>query len=83
VKGDAIEAAHAERREVVDVIQPSELAFHGRAASVERPEPLGMAGDVREQPCGLHARDPTPLEATARLRRRDLLGGFIHEYEAA
>jgi len=27
--------------------------------------------------------DPTPLEATARLRRRDLLGGLIHEYEAA
>jgi hypothetical protein len=27
--------------------------------------------------------DPTPLEATARLRRRDLLGGIIHEYEAA
>jgi putative transposase len=29
------------------------------------------------------ARDPAPLEATARLRRRDLLGGLIHEYEAA
>jgi putative transposase len=29
------------------------------------------------------ARDLTPLEATARLRRRDLLGGLIHEYEAA
>jgi putative transposase len=28
-------------------------------------------------------RDPTPLEASARLRRRDLLGGLIHEYEAA
>jgi transposase InsO family protein len=28
-------------------------------------------------------RDPAPLEATARLRRRDLLGGLIHEYEAA
>jgi putative transposase len=28
-------------------------------------------------------RDPTPLDATARLRRRDLLGGLIHEYEAA
>jgi putative transposase len=28
-------------------------------------------------------RDPTPPEATARLRRRDLLGGLIHEYEAA
>ncbi len=28
-------------------------------------------------------RDPTPLEATAALRRRDLLGGLIHEYEAA
>jgi putative transposase len=28
-------------------------------------------------------RDPTPLEATACLRRRDLLGGLIHEYEAA
>jgi hypothetical protein len=30
-----------------------------------------------------HGRDPTPLEATARLRRRDLLGGLIQEYEAA
>ncbi len=28
-------------------------------------------------------RDPTPLEAIARLRRRDLLVGLIHEYEAA
>ena len=28
-------------------------------------------------------RDPTPLEVTARLRRRDLLGGLIHEYQAA
>jgi hypothetical protein len=28
-------------------------------------------------------RDPTPLNATDRLRRRDLLGGLIHEYEAA
>jgi transposase InsO family protein len=27
--------------------------------------------------------DPKPLEATTRLRRRDLLGGLIHEYEAA
>jgi putative transposase len=30
-----------------------------------------------------HGRDPTPLEATTRLRRRDLLGGLIHEYKAA
>ncbi len=29
------------------------------------------------------SRDPTPLNATDRLRRRDLLGGLIHEYEAA
>jgi transposase InsO family protein len=28
-------------------------------------------------------RDPIGLAATARLRRRDLLGGLIHEYEAA
>jgi len=28
-------------------------------------------------------RDPTPLNATDRLRRHDLLGGLIHEYEAA
>jgi putative transposase len=28
-------------------------------------------------------RDPRPLNATDRLRRRDLLGGLIHEYEAA
>jgi putative transposase len=28
-------------------------------------------------------RDPTPLNATSRLRRRDLLGGLIHEYDAA
>jgi len=28
-------------------------------------------------------RDPTPLKATARVHRRDLLGGLIHEYEAA
>jgi putative transposase len=27
-------------------------------------------------------RDPTPLGATDRLRRRDLLGGLIHKYEA-
>jgi hypothetical protein len=29
------------------------------------------------------AREPTPLNAPAHLRRRDLLGGLIHEYEAA
>jgi len=28
-------------------------------------------------------RDPTPLNAPDRLQRRDLLGGLIHEYEAA
>jgi putative transposase len=28
-------------------------------------------------------RDPTPLNARDRLQRRDLLGGLIHEYEAA
>jgi transposase len=28
-------------------------------------------------------RDPTPLTTPGRLRRRDLLGGLIHEYEAA
>ena len=28
-------------------------------------------------------RDPTPLTALADLRRRELLGGLIHEYEAA
>jgi putative transposase len=28
-------------------------------------------------------RDPTPLNAADRLHRRDLLGGLIHEYEAA
>jgi putative transposase len=27
--------------------------------------------------------DPTPLSAPTDLRRRDLLGGLIHEYEAA
>jgi putative transposase len=30
-----------------------------------------------------NGRDPTPLNTTARLRRRELLGGLIHEYEAA
>jgi transposase InsO family protein len=30
-----------------------------------------------------NGRDPTPLNAAARLQRRDLLGGLIHEYEAA
>ena len=30
-----------------------------------------------------NGRDPTSLNATGRLRRRDLLGGLIHEYEAA
>src|SRR6266498_3381253 len=30
-----------------------------------------------------NGRDPTPLNATAQLRRRDLLGGLIHEYDAA
>ena len=28
-------------------------------------------------------RDPTPLHAPDRLQRRDLLGGLIHEYQAA
>ncbi len=30
-----------------------------------------------------NCRDPTPSNAAARLHRRDLLGGLIHEYEAA
>jgi putative transposase len=30
-----------------------------------------------------NGRDPTPLNETAHLRRRDLLGGHIHEYDAA
>jgi putative transposase len=30
-----------------------------------------------------NGRDPTPLTTPDRLRRRDLLGGLIHEYEAA
>jgi putative transposase len=30
-----------------------------------------------------NGREPTPLNAAARLHRRDLLGGLIHEYEAA
>jgi putative transposase len=30
-----------------------------------------------------NGRDPTPLTTTDGLRRRDLLGGLIHEYEAA
>jgi putative transposase len=30
-----------------------------------------------------NGRDPTPLTAPADLRRRDLLGGLIHEYKAA
>jgi putative transposase len=30
-----------------------------------------------------NGRDPTPLNAADRLERRDLLGGLIHEYEAA
>jgi putative transposase len=30
-----------------------------------------------------NGRDPTPLNTPARLHRRDLLGGLIHEYEAA
>jgi putative transposase len=37
-------------------------------------------GALRLQPP--QARDATPLKATDRLRRRDLLG-LIHEYEAA
>jgi putative transposase len=30
-----------------------------------------------------NGRDPTPLHEPNRLERRDLLGGLIHEYEAA
>jgi putative transposase len=30
-----------------------------------------------------NGRNPTPLNAADRLKRRDLLGGLIHEYEAA
>ena len=30
-----------------------------------------------------NGRDPTPLTAPSGFRRRDLLGGLIHEYEAA
>jgi hypothetical protein len=30
-----------------------------------------------------NGRNPTPLTAPPYLRRRDLVGGLIHEYEAA
>jgi len=30
-----------------------------------------------------NGRDPTPLDAANRPQRRDLLGGLLHEYEAA
>jgi hypothetical protein len=30
-----------------------------------------------------NGRDPTPLGTTTHLRRHDLLGGLIHEYDAA
>jgi hypothetical protein len=30
-----------------------------------------------------NGRDPTPFNTPARIHRRDLLGGLIHEYEAA
>ena len=30
-----------------------------------------------------NGRDPTPRSASTELRRRDLLGGLIHKYEAA
>jgi hypothetical protein len=28
-------------------------------------------------------RDPTPMNTPTRLHRRDLIGGLLHEYEAA
>jgi uncharacterized membrane protein YedE/YeeE len=38
-----------------------------------------VLGSLRLQPP--ESRDPTPLNATDRLGRRDLLGGLIHETE--
>jgi class 3 adenylate cyclase len=40
-------------------------------------DPVNIAARLQQ------GRDPTPLNATAHPRRRDLLGGLIHEYDAA
>jgi hypothetical protein len=45
VKGYALQAANAERRKPVVVLEPSELALYRSAASVERAPPLRLARD--------------------------------------
>jgi putative transposase len=52
------------------------LRVHGRHYNERRPH---RALHLRPP----NGRDPTPLAPPGRLRRRDLLGGLIHEYEAA
>jgi hypothetical protein len=46
VQADALKSAHANLSERVIAFEQPELGFHGDAATVERAEPVGMAGDA-------------------------------------
>ena len=50
VKLDTREAANAERRKAVVVLQPSELALDSGATAIERGDAFAVAHDAREQP---------------------------------
>jgi hypothetical protein len=58
-----------------------DLQIAARRCSRRRRAPGPLRPAARLQPPD--GRDPTPLNTAARLHRRDLLGGLIHEYEAA
>lgn len=56
VKRDPFQATDAERRELVLVLQPAELALDSATASVEVAPPLRLTRDERVQPVGLDPR---------------------------
>ena len=61
--------------------QPFRFLIHDRDTKFSRAfDEVFRTEGMKAAPGG---RDPTPLTAPAGPRRRDLLGGLIHEYDAA
>jgi hypothetical protein len=50
MKADALQAAHAERRQSVVILQAPKLSLDGCASPIEVAEALSVARDAREQP---------------------------------
>jgi hypothetical protein len=61
VNPGSVDAARAERREAVFVLQPAETPFHSRAATIEA---LALIGAVRDRVSGIARRLPRQMIGT-------------------